>query len=80
MPWPLIGTQIFTTWVCDLIWGSIKMGFSQLGGLVPLRDALALEKEGELWPLAAGTEKEVNIVNGGGGTAAQRRRKGTRMC
>jgi hypothetical protein len=39
------------------------MGFSPLGGLMPLRDALASEKEGELWPLAAGTEKEVNIVN-----------------
>jgi hypothetical protein len=49
-----------------------------LGGLVPLGDALALEKEEELRPLAAGTEKEVNIVNGGGSTAA--RRKGTRMC
>jgi hypothetical protein len=45
---------------------------------VPLRDALASEKDGELWPLVAGTEKEVNIVNRGGGTAACR--KGTRMC
>jgi hypothetical protein len=54
------------------------MGFSPLGGLVRLRDALALEKEGQLRPLVAGTEKEVNIVNGGGGTAAHR--KGTQMC
>jgi hypothetical protein len=44
--------------------------------LVPLRDALASEKEGELRPLVAGTEKEVNIVNGGGGTAACRKGPG----
>jgi hypothetical protein len=59
-----------------LVLGSINVGFSLTGGLVPLRDAFASEKEGELQLLAAGTEEEVNIVNGDDSTAARRKEPG----
>jgi hypothetical protein len=52
------------------------MGFSSVGGYVPPGGAFASEREGGLQPWVAGTEKEVNIVNGDDSTAALRKERG----
>jgi hypothetical protein len=43
---------------------------------VPTGGAFASEREGELRPWAAGTKKEVNIVNGDDSTAVLRKERG----
>jgi hypothetical protein len=75
-PVPVIGTVTLMTWSFIMIWGSINMGFSSAGGLVPLGDAFASGEEGELRPLAGIVAKEVNIINGDDGTEAHRKEPG----
>jgi hypothetical protein len=49
------------------------MGFSSASGTVPPGGVFASKRQGELKPWVAGTEKQVNIVNGDDSTAAPRR-------
>jgi hypothetical protein len=57
--------------------GINQNGVFSIGWIGATQGCTCIGEGGELQPLAAGTKKEVNIVNGGGGTAV--RRKGTRI-